>query len=81
MYIGDSHYYLMNNINSSFQENGYYIFSKIFADHEIDPLIKELHKIRKKKYKPNFSSQATHRIIPFSLPSEVIYKFPSLQNS
>ncbi len=56
----------MININSSFQENGYYIFSKIFSDHEIDPLIKELYKIRSKKYKPNFSSQATHRIIPFS---------------
>ena len=56
----------MENINLIFQEKGYYIFPKIFSKHEIDPLISELHKIREKRYKPNFSSQATHRIIPFS---------------
>ena len=56
----------MDKIYLSFQEKGYYIFPKIFSDNEIDPLIEELYKIRAKKYKPNFFSQATHRIVPFS---------------
>ena len=55
----------MVNINSYFKKNGYYIFSNIFSKGEIDKLIKELYKIRDKRKKPNYFSQATHRIIPF----------------
>ena len=55
----------MVKINSNFKKNGYYIFSNIFTKQEIDPVINELYKIRAKRKKPNYFSQATHRIVPF----------------
>ena len=56
----------MVDINSSFKKNGYYIFSNIFSEKDIDPIIDELYTIRAKKRKPNYFSQATHRIVPFN---------------
>lgn len=56
----------MVDINSNFKKNGYYIFSNIFSDRDIDPIINELYKIRSKRNKPYYFSQATHRIIPFN---------------
>ena len=56
----------MVDINSSFKKNGYYIFSNIFSEKDIDPIIDELYKIRAKKRKPHYFSQATHRIVPFN---------------
>ncbi|MDC3047153.1 phytanoyl-CoA dioxygenase family protein [Prochlorococcus sp. AH-736-A21] len=55
----------MSNINYNFKKNGYHIFSNVFSEQEINLVINELYKIRDKKKKPNYFSQATHRIVSF----------------
>ena len=56
----------MIDIYSNFKENGYCIFTNIFSKTDIDPILNELYKIRDKKRKPYYFSQATHRIVPFN---------------
>ena len=55
----------MGDNKSNFKKNGYCIFSNVFSEKEIDLVINELYKIREKKKKPNYFSQATHRVLPF----------------
>ncbi len=55
----------MDDVKSNFNSNGYCIFSNVFSEKEINLVVNELYKIRDKKKKPNYFSQATHRVVPF----------------
>ena len=49
------------DVSRLFQEKGYVIFTGAFSSSLIDPILQALEEIKKKKNKPFYYSQATHR--------------------
>lgn len=49
------------DVSRLFQEKGYVIFTGAFSSSLIDPILQSLEEIKKKKNKPFYYSQATHR--------------------